>query len=69
MTQELRLLLAQSAIPLIAVEKACAVDSTGLRTTRFNYYRKEKYEPQRETIWPKMHGLAGWKPMSSPSSR
>jgi hypothetical protein len=59
MTPELHMLLAQSALPLIAVENACAIDSTGLRTTRFHYYRKEKYEPQRENVWLKMHALVG----------
>lgn len=58
-TPELHRLLAQSALPLIALEKACAIDSTGVRTTRFNYYRKEKYEPQRENIWLKLHALVG----------
>ena len=59
MTAQLHTLLALSALPLIAVEKACAIDTTGLRTTRFNYYRKEKYEPSRENIWLKTHALVG----------
>ena len=50
-------MLARSAIPLIGIEETCAVDSTGLRTTRFHSYRKEKYEPSRENIWRKMHAL------------
>lgn len=58
-TADLHRLLAQSALPLMAVERACAVDSTGMRTTRFNYYRKEKYDPQRQNIWLKMHALVG----------
>jgi Transposase DDE domain len=58
-TVDLDRLLMQSAIPLIAIERICAVDSTGLRTTRFNNYRREKYERQRENIWLKMHALVG----------
>lgn len=52
-------MLARSAIPLIGLEDRCAIDSTGLRTTRFNYYRKEKYEPTRENVWLKLHALVG----------
>lgn len=52
-------LLARSAIPLIGLEDWCAIDSTGLRTTQFNYYRKEKYEPSRENVWLKLHALVG----------
>jgi hypothetical protein len=47
-------MLARSAIPLIGLEDRCAIDSTGLRTTRFNYYRKEKYDPERENDWRKL---------------
>ncbi|MCI4343525.1 MAG: transposase [Thermoplasmata archaeon] len=54
-------MLARSAIPLIGLEDKCAIDSTGLRTTRFNYYRKEKYEPERENDWRKLHALVGVK--------
>ena len=54
-------MLARSALPLVAVEDRCAIDSTGLRTTRFNYYRKEKYEPSRENDWRKLHALVGVK--------
>jgi hypothetical protein len=52
-------LLARSAIPLIGVDTACAIDSSGFRTTRFHYYRHEKYEPTRKNIWLKAHILAG----------
>jgi Transposase DDE domain len=58
-TEILHSLLGQSALPLIALESKCAVDSTGLRTSRFNYYRKEKYEPERENDWKKFHALVG----------
>ncbi len=54
-------MLARSAIPLIGLEDKCAIDSTGLRTTRFNYYRQEKYNPSRENAWLKMHALVGVK--------
>jgi hypothetical protein len=52
-------LLARSAIPLIGVDTSCAIDSSGFRTTRFHYYRHEKYEPTRKNIWLKAHILAG----------
>ncbi len=54
-------MLARSAIPLMGLEDRCAIDSTGLRTTRFNYYRKEKYDPSRENVWLKLHALVGVK--------
>ena len=60
-TQGLHDMLARSAIPLIGLEDRCAIDSTGLRTTRFNYYRKEKYDPARENLWLKLHALVGVK--------
>jgi transposase len=60
-TEGLHDMLARSAIPLIGLEDKCAVDSTGLRTTRFNYYRQEKYNPSRENAWLKMHALVGVK--------
>ncbi|MGP8072100.1 MAG: transposase [Thermoplasmata archaeon] len=60
-TEGLHGMLARSAIPLIGLEDKCAIDSTGLRTTRFNYYRQEKYNPSRENAWLKMHALVGVK--------
>ncbi len=60
-------MLARSAIPLIGLEDRCAVDSTGLRTSRFNYYRKEKYDPSRENIWLKLHALVGVKTHGIPA--
>ena len=54
-------LLARSALPLIGVDDACAIDSSGFRTSRFHHYRHEKYEPTRENIWLKAHILAGVK--------
>jgi DDE family transposase/SWIM zinc finger len=50
-------LLAASATPLMGIEETAVIDSTGLRTTRFHNYRKEKYEPARENDWRKMHAL------------
>jgi hypothetical protein len=52
-------LLARSAIPLIGVDTACAIDSSGFRTTRFHYYNHEKYQPTRQNVWLKAHILAG----------
>ena len=60
-------MLARSAIPLIGIEDRCAIDSTGLRTTRFNYYRKEKYNPERENAWLKLHALVGVKTHGIPA--
>jgi hypothetical protein len=60
-TEGLHDMLARSAIPLIALEDRCAIDSTGLRTTRFNYYRQEKYDQSRENTWIKLHALVGVK--------
>lgn len=60
-TEGLHDMLARSAIPLIGLEDRCAVDSTGLRTSQFNYYRHEKYEPSRENVWLKLHALVGVK--------
>jgi transposase len=54
-------MLARSASPLMGIEDRCAIDSTGLRTSRFNYYRHEKYEPSRENDWRKLHALVGVK--------
>jgi transposase len=59
-------MLVRSAIPLIGLENSCAIDSTGLRTTRFNYYRQEKYEPSRKNIWLKLHALVGVKTHAIP---
>ena len=60
-------MLARSAIPLIGLEDRCAIDSTGLRTTRFNYYRKERYDPSRENVWLKLHALVGVKTHGIPA--
>ena len=51
--------LARSAIPSFGVENICAMDATGLRTTQFHYYAKEKYDPSRENVWLKLHAMAG----------
>jgi hypothetical protein len=58
-TEALHNMLARSAIPLIGLEDQCAIDSTGLRTSRFNYYRHERYEPERQNVWLKFHALVG----------
>ena len=51
--------LARSALPLIGVDNACAIDSSGFRTSSFHYYRHEKYEPSRMNIWLKAHIFVG----------
>jgi transposase len=60
-------MLARSAIPLIGLENRCAIDSTGLRTTRFNNYRKERYDPSRTNVWLKLHALVGVKTHAIPA--
>jgi len=52
-------LLARSIEPFKAIETKCAIDSTGFRTTRFHYYRNEKYTPTRTNEWLKVHALVG----------
>ena len=59
MTVLLADMLGRSVLPLRPIESRCAVDSTGFRTTMFHYYRKEKYNPERENIWLKAHALVG----------
>lgn len=54
-------LLARSALPFRGIESRCAIDSTGFRTTRFHYYRNEKYTPTRKNQWLKAHALIGVK--------
>lgn len=52
-------MVARSAFPFRAIESKCAVDSSGFRTTRFHYYRNEKYSPDRKNQWLKAHALVG----------
>jgi transposase len=52
-------MVARSVLPLRAIENRCAVDKTGLRTTLFHYYKKERYTPTRENIWLGLHALVG----------
>lgn len=54
-------LLARSALPFRGIESRCAIDSTGFRTTKFHYYRNEKYTPTRKNQWLKAHALIGVK--------
>jgi transposase len=58
-TPLLRELLVRSATPLAGVEEQFAVDSTGLRTTSFNYYNTEVHAPSRKNVWMKIHTLIG----------
>lgn len=52
-------MVARSALPFRGIEDQCAIDSTGFRTTRFHYYRNEKYTPTRKNQWLKAHALIG----------
>lgn len=54
-------LITLSALPLKAVEKEFAIDSTGFRTTCFCQYAEEKYELAREHKWIKAHACVGVK--------
>lgn len=56
-TEGLHDMLARSCLPLLPLEERCAVDSTGLRTSQFNCYRREKYDPARKHSWLKLHSL------------
>jgi len=52
-------MVARSVLPLLAIENRCAIDSTGFRTTRFHYYRNERYTPERKNMWMKLHAMVG----------
>ena len=52
-------ILARSALPLVNIENRCAIDSTSFRTTRFHYYRHERYTPERLNLWMKLHAAVG----------
>jgi transposase len=44
---------------LVNIENRCAIDSSGFRTTRFHYYRNERYTPERLNTWMKLHVAVG----------
>jgi transposase len=54
-------LIAKSALPLAALEKGFAPDSTGIRTTSFGGWLGERHGDTREHRWLKAHALAGVK--------
>lgn len=54
-------LLTLSAMPMKAVEKDFAIDSSGFRTRCFGQYAEEKYDLRREHKWIKAHACVGVK--------
>ena len=61
LTPILHQLITLSAMPLKAVETKFAVDSTGLRTTRFSDYCGETHNTGTEHEWVKLHICTGTK--------
>jgi transposase len=60
-TPVLHELITRSALPLAALERGFAPDSTGVRTTSFGAWIGEKHGDGRRNIWLKAHALAGTK--------
>lgn len=58
-TDALNGLIAKVSLPLAALEEKLAIDASGFRTTSFNHYRKEKYEPLKRNVWEKCHIIVG----------
>jgi len=54
-------LIQVSSAPLKSVETEFAVDSSGLRTTKFSEYCKEKHGERKEHDWVKLHICTGVK--------
>lgn len=61
LTPILQRLLSLSALPLRAVEKDFAIDSSGFRTRCFGQYAEQKYNLNREHKWVKAHICVGVK--------
>ncbi|MCI0420679.1 MAG: transposase, partial [Acidobacteria bacterium] len=62
LTPVLRELITQSSLPLRAVEKTFAPDSTGFSTSRFTRWYDEKYGTVRSgKEWVKAHAICGTK--------
>lgn len=62
LTPILRRLIAESALPLKAVETDFAIDSTGFSTSRFARWFDHKYgRPMQEAQWVKCHAATGVK--------
>jgi transposase len=58
-TPILRHLLRLSAAPLASIEKKFAVDSTGIRTTNYTEWCKEKHRTGKKNDWLKAHVCIG----------
>ena len=54
-------LITRSAIPLASLEHGFAPDSTGIRTTSFGAWMKEKHGDTRQHLWLKAHAFVGTK--------
>lgn len=52
-------LIAKAALPLAALEKDFAVDSSGFRTNCFGSYCQERHGASRINVWLKAHVIAG----------
>jgi transposase len=59
LTPILHELITLSAMPLRSVETKFAIDSSGLRTSKFTEYFVNKYNAQREHHWVKLHVCTG----------
>ena len=61
LTPILQSLITLSAMPLRSVETKFAIDSTGLRTTKFNDYCRETHDTKQAHKWVKVHVCTGIK--------
>ncbi len=61
LTVILKDLIMLSAMPLKTVETQFAVDSSGLRTTKFSDYCREKHHMSQSHLWVKVHAICGVK--------
>lgn len=66
-TQLLNEAIAKVTLPLAMLDDTFAIDASGFRSTCFNYYRKEKYEPERKNVWEKCHLIVGTKTKAIPA--
>lgn len=61
MTPLLQDLITLSSMPLKSIESEFAIDSSGLRTTKFTEYCNDKHEMERKHHWLKAHICCGVK--------
>jgi transposase len=61
LTPILKQLITDSSLPLKAIEKDFAVDSSGFTTTRFTRWFDHKYRGNKEHNWVKAHVMCGVK--------